>query len=225
MNKIEILKSIGKWALALITPIFILISIARLLISPAFVQLEYRMPGFPEDNYGMTQEERMEFAPYAVKYLMNREGIDYLADLEFKGGSKLFNERELSHMIDVKALVQVGIRVWIGLAASIIMIWLLAWKNNILDWFKQSISFSGLFTSSFLILISLLGLLNFDALFTSFHRIFFEDGTWLFYYTDTLIRLFPIRFWQDVVIAELILSLAAGLGLYFWFRKRASLNE
>ena len=225
MNKVELLKSIGKWILVLVMPIFILISIARILISPAYLQIEYRMPGFPEDHYGMPQEARLEFAPVAVKYVGNKEDIDYLANLEFESGSKLYNERELSHMVDVKDLVQVGKKVWVGLAAFIVMTWILAWKIKLLEWFKQSISFSGLITSSFLILISLLGIMNFDALFTSFHRIFFEDGTWLFYYTDTLIRLFPIRFWQDVVIAELVLSLATGLGLYFGFRKRALLDE
>jgi integral membrane protein (TIGR01906 family) len=43
-------------------------------------------------------------------------------------------------------------------------------------------------------------LINFDSLFTEFHRIFFEGDTWLFQTSDTLIRLFPLPLWQDAFI-------------------------
>ena len=33
--------------------------------------------------------------------------------------------------------------------------------------------------------------------FTVFHNIFFDSGTWTFFYTDSLIRLFPEQFWFD----------------------------
>ena len=42
--------------------------------------------------------------------------------------------------------------------------------------------------------------INFDRFFTTFHRIFFESGTWTVSYTDMLIRLFPPKFWSDVAI-------------------------
>jgi len=51
--------------------------------------------------------------------------------------------------------------------------------------------------------------INFDTLFTSFHRIFFEGDTWLFSYSNSLIRLFPLRFWQDVFIT------IGGLSIFF----------
>ena len=37
----------------------------------------------------------------------------------------------------------------------------------------------------------------FFSFFAGFHSLFFEGDSWLFLYSDTLIRLFPIRFWQD----------------------------
>lgn len=42
--------------------------------------------------------------------------------------------------------------------------------------------------------------LNWGDFFTTFHRIFFEGDTWTFPLSDTLIRLFPMRFWIDVAI-------------------------
>jgi len=61
---------------------------------------------------------------------------------------------------------------------------------------------------------------SFGVLFVAFHNIFFASGTWLFEYTDTLIRLFPERFWRDIFIYVGLFSLATGLGLYFIFRNK-----
>ena len=59
-------------------------------------------------------------------------------------------------------------------------------------------------------------LLAFRAFFTAFHRVFFEGDTWLFHYSDTLIRLFPERFWQDAFLWLGGLSLLAGGLLTRW---------
>ncbi len=225
MSKVDRLKTIGKWLVALIIPLFILISVSRLLMTPIFIQIEYRMPGFPEDSFGLSQEERLGYAPYAVDYLLNAGGIEYLGDLEFEDGGDLFNERELSHMVDVKDLVQAGVRVWLALFLFLVLVGVVCWRWKMQDWFKSALSLGGLLTVSSLVLISMIGIISFGALFTNFHRIFFEDGSWLFYYSDTLIRLFPIRFWQDAVIAEVLLSAAAGAGIWLGFRKKEISDE
>jgi hypothetical protein len=49
--------------------------------------------------------------------------------------------------------------------------------------------------------------------FTGFHTLFFEGDSWMFLYSDTLIRLFPIRFWQDAFLWAALLALAGGIGL------------
>jgi integral membrane protein (TIGR01906 family) len=54
---------------------------------------------------------------------------------------------------------------------------------------------------------------SFWQFFTVFHALFFEGDTWLFYYSDTLIRLFPMRFWQDAFIFVGVLTVGGGIGL------------
>jgi integral membrane protein (TIGR01906 family) len=60
---------------------------------------------------------------------------------------------------------------------------------------------------------------NFNALFVQFHQVFFEGGTWQFLWSDTLIRLFPLRFWQDAFIfiggASLVEALVLGAGAWW----------
>ncbi len=41
---------------------------------------------------------------------------------------------------------------------------------------------------------------SFNWLFTQFHALFFEGDSWIFLYSDTLIRLFPIQFWTTAFV-------------------------
>ena len=49
--------------------------------------------------------------------------------------------------------------------------------------------------------------------FAGFHHLFFTGDSWLFLYSDTLIRLFPIRFWEDAFLWAAVIALAGGVGL------------
>ena len=49
--------------------------------------------------------------------------------------------------------------------------------------------------------------------FAGFHSLFFEGDSWIFRYSDTLIRLFPIRFWQDTFLLAAVVALGGGIAL------------
>jgi integral membrane protein (TIGR01906 family) len=69
-------------------------------------------------------------------------------------------------------------------------------------------------------------LVDFDGLFTAFHHLFFEGDTWLFYYSDSLIRLFPMRFWRDAFILTggitILLALISALSRKGLLTKKAA---
>ena len=54
--------------------------------------------------------------------------------------------------------------------------------------------------------------------FACFHSLFFEGDSWLFLYSDTLIRLFPIRFWQDAFLWAAVIALGGGIALALGLR-------
>jgi integral membrane protein (TIGR01906 family) len=205
------------WLVTLIVPYLILVAIVRLLLTPFFLQVEYHTPNFPADPYGFSLNDRLHWAPYAVSYLVNNAGSQYLADLKLANGSPLFNADEVGHMVDVKNLVQVVLRGWLICAALFIIIGIWAWRSYWFVDFRYAVGRGGWLTVGLLVAILLLVLTSFDSLFIEFHRIFFPGGNWSFPTTDTLIRLFPLRFWQDCFIAvgglSLILGLIAGLTL------------
>ena len=197
----------------LAVPVVLSLAIVRLLLTPAFLQLEYRMPYFPPDTYGFDQAERLRYAELSRQYLLNEAGIDFLGELTFPDGELLFRERELSHMEDVKKVLGgVWLAFWVGaLVVADSALW--AWRRGGWQPYWQALSRGGWLTVGLLLTILVFTFLSFDALFVAFHRVFFEGDTWLFKYSDTLIRLFPIRFWQDVFIAFGVLTLGGGAAL------------
>lgn len=198
------------WLITLLVPVILVLGTVRLLLTPLFIQIEYRLPNFPPDRYGFSQAERLRWAEVARRYLLNDAGIEFLGDLQFEDGSPLYNERELRHMLDVKIVVR---RAMLVLYLSLAAVALLAfWFSRTGDWrdFRLALARGGWLTVGLLAALLLGIALSFNVLFVAFHRIFFEGDTWIFRYSDTLIRLFPVRFWQDAFLVAAGVPLLAG---------------
>ena len=215
------------YLVSLLTPIALTGAALRILLSPIYFNVEYRMPYFPVDEYGMTQEERLQWAPYAVEYLVNSADISYLGDLQFENGAPLYNERELSHMADVKNVVIGALRVWYLSLGILILLAILAQRSRWMPDYLNGLRRGGMWMIGLAVALGLIAGIGittnpdvFWEFFALFHAIFFEGDAWLFYYSDTLIRLFPIRFWQDAFLWAAILALGGGAGLAFGIRRR-----
>jgi len=215
------------WLVAILVP-FALIGLGmRVLLTPTFLQIEYNMPYFPPDQYGFTKEDRLHWAPYALDYLINSADISYLGDLTFDNGSPLYNERELSHMEDVKGVTKGALNVWYISLALLVMLGGWSWREGLMQTYRQGLMRGGWLMvglAGAIGLIVLVGLsINpnvFWNFFVGFHSLFFEGDSWLFLYSDTLIRLFPIRFWQDAFLFAAVIALGGGIGLGLGFRKK-----
>jgi integral membrane protein (TIGR01906 family) len=190
----------GLWIYALLIPVFLLMTIVRIFISPAFVKFEYQRPYFPIDTYGFSQEERLKWANYGIEYLNNDESIAFLGNLTFDNGKPLFIESELSHMEDVKQVVQGMLIAWYIVTLYLILFILASTLIKQRRALFMASSAGGWLTVILVSSILLYLMMDFDALFTTFHTFFFEGDTWLFRYSDTLIRLYPLVFWRDAFI-------------------------
>ncbi|MEW6504537.1 MAG: TIGR01906 family membrane protein [Chloroflexota bacterium] len=218
------LRSLVLYILLPAVVLFVMMTSIRLLMTPLFLTIEYNTPGFPPDAFGFTKEDRLHWANLSLRYLLNDEDISYLGDLRFEDGSPVFNERELRHMLDVKILVQQMIHAWVVLGIFILLTGVWAWRGKWLAdfWLTLARAGWGILIVIGLILVGVV--IGFSALFTGFHRIFFEGDTWLFNYSDTLIRLFPLRFWQDAFTLMGILSALGGIGLILMAKRRSTGN-
>jgi integral membrane protein (TIGR01906 family) len=185
--------------LTIALPVLLTIANVRLVMIPAFLSFEYNRADFPIDTYGLTTQDRLNYAPYAIDYLLNGEGISYLGNLRFPDDRPLYNEHELNHMRDVKNVVQATffISALGGVIAAVIAF--LLWRQSRSD-LRRSLRDGSLLTIGIIVTIVVLAVTSWDVFFTSFHNLFFAQGTWVFLYSDTLIRLFPEQFWFDAAL-------------------------
>ena len=221
------MKTTFSYLTSLLVPLALIGTALRILLTPFFFNIEYRMPYFPADDFGFTQQDRLKWAPYAVEYLVNSADISYLSDLKFEDGNPLYNDRELSHMADVKNVVRGALNIWFISLAILALLAMLAWRGDWIHEYINGLRRGGMWMIGFAVALGLIAGIGIAAnpnvfwqFFTFFHTLFFEGDSWLFYYSDTLIRLFPIRFWQDAFLAAAILALGGGAGLAFGIRKR-----
>jgi integral membrane protein (TIGR01906 family) len=201
------------WLITILLPLALTFLGLRLLLTHAFLEVEYRTPGFPADDYGFTLQDRLHWSKLSVDYLLNNADISYLGNLTFPDGSALFNERELSHMQDVKKVVHPAL--WIGYAVWFLMLGIGLWARFGGGWpeYVRGIQRGGWLTVGLVVIIGIFAGVDFWQFFTVFHGLFFTSGSWQFLYSDTLIRLFPLPFWQDAFLFAGVLDVAGGLAL------------
>ncbi len=199
-----------KVLLILAIPPFLLLTNIDLLTSSAFVRYEYGRADLPP-AVRFSPEERLSVAEKAVLYLRSDAGIELLGELKDEKGP-LFREKELTHMIDVKALWQRAFA-WqriLGVSIMLLLPPLLLRREM-----RRSVPFCLVWGSLLTLILPLLILipayLNFDWFFTRFHQLFFAEGSWIFDYSDTLIQLFPLRFWFDAFRALALLTVGEAV--------------
>jgi integral membrane protein (TIGR01906 family) len=202
------------WLVTLLMPVVLVMGAVRIVLNPWYLDFEYRTPGFPVEPYGFTLEDRLEYAGLALEYLVNDAGIEFLGELRFPDGELVpqpscsymddcnlqYNERELKHMLDVKNVLSAALNVWLVSLLVVVGLGIWAWRGGWLSQFRQGLSRGGLWTLVLIAVILAVVLAAFGVFFVFFHNLFFEEGTWMFFYSDTLIRLFPERFWRDTFL-------------------------
>ena len=206
--------------ITVILPFILLMSCVILVFTPAFLTYEYKKPDFPPDPYGFTLEQRIDYGTASVYYItetIHRYGDDFLAGLRIDEDTPLYNERELSHMKDVKVVYQASRAVLGVMLIFVILTILLVWKNpDSLGGFLRALRNGAWLTIALIGVVIVLIMTSFDALFDGFHRIFFTEESWLFWESDSLIRLFPEKLWVDGFTLTAALTLIfAGLIIIF----------
>ena len=203
MKNLDIAK-IVRWLVVLAIPFFLTLGTLRLIItweSPSYPEFEY--PRISPDRFGFSNEDRFELAVANIDYLRSsrpaEDVIFILEDLRIPGTEEsLYNQREIGHMLDVKSLVDTfRTLTWI-LAIIVVggLIFLLARSETRIEGYK-ALMHGGILTTVILLIVLVLILISWNLVFTHFHELLFPPDTWTFNYSDSLIRLFPEKFWFD----------------------------
>ncbi len=200
------------WVVTVWVPVVLVLLSVRLVMSPWFLQFEYTRPDFPADLYGFSTEDRLRYGPVAIEYMLGDEGIEVLRNLDFGATGARFTERELDHMVDVKIVTQGALTVLkVGLGVLAAMAVVLRRDPHIL---RASLRRGAALTLGLIAAVVVGAVVAWDVFFTLFHQAFFADGTWVFLYSDTLIRLYPERFWFDAALMVGGLAVVGALVLF-----------
>jgi integral membrane protein (TIGR01906 family) len=211
----KLLLTVIRWLVILAMPFFLGMGTIRLIIAWDYPRFEYGR--IPPDQFGFTPEERLALAHGTLAYLRQpepaEEVIFLLEDMRLPDSDQpLYNEREISHMLDVKIVADAMKRVvWIS---AVIVVFGLAFllmraETRLYGW--RTLMYAGLATVIALAAIAVFIFVGWNTFFVQFHQLLFPAGTWTFAYTDSLIRLFPERFWFDIGVLISVGTLLQGI--------------
>jgi integral membrane protein (TIGR01906 family) len=213
--------------IVLLLPVFLALTNVRILMTSSFARWEYAKPGFPDPTI-VPLKDRQPIVDTTLAYVKGAGDESLIADLTFDDGRPVYNQREVRHLTDVRVLVRQT--TLLHIASGLILLLAaayLAWSGR-----GQAVA-RALATGSALTIgiiggIGLVAAFGFRFFFVRFHRIFFQGETWLFPSTDTLIQVFPEKFWFDasllIVILTLVEAAAIGVVALMWLgirRRRA----
>ena len=175
--------------LALSTLVLLFLANYRLVVfeEPYFRAVQ-RTRGVPETIAGYNTTEMLHLT---VSYLKNERSA---LETEF------FTENEKSHLADVKHLISGFNRAFFILTLIELLLLVALFRvtkpQSPARYVKQALLFSGI--GVFAVVILVYGLAsNFNALFVSFHEIFFT-GNWMFPAESNMLALVPEQFFSDV---------------------------
>jgi integral membrane protein (TIGR01906 family) len=211
--------------IALAVPAILVVNGFRVLATDTFVEWELGSDGFPADPYGLDTEQRTALARTGLRSIQpGSEGIAVLERATLPDGSGAFEERELTHMRDVRTLFGAALRAQLIAVIAIAALALLLLRTRLRAAVPAGLLAGSLATLAIAILAIPVIVLGFDGFFTRFHEVFFSGDSWQFSNSDTLIRIYPERFWVDVsrITAAIAVGQALLLAALSWWWLRAA---
>jgi integral membrane protein (TIGR01906 family) len=217
------------WVRSLVSLVFVLL-LPLLIIGTSLRGLvtdrDFMLRGFRDNQVaattGLDDPQLQRIADAFVTYFQSPPGQIQMQVTAFGQSRPLFNDREVAHMEDVQALIQVFFRLQIVAAAAVLLRlgFALVFDRGVVPLGREMLWSTGLMVG-LVVLVAVLSLLDFDALWTRFHQIAFRNDLWLLDpRTDYLIMLFPEPFWFTATIRmatsvalQTVLVAVIGLGL------------
>jgi integral membrane protein (TIGR01906 family) len=211
-------------AFVLLLPLLVISTSLRGLVTDRDLMLR----GFRDNQVavttGLDDAQLARIADAFVAYFQGPPGQIQMQVTAFGQPRALFNDREVTHMEDVQALIQWFLHMQF-VAAAVVAVRIAA--GVVFDRTPGPIGREMLWSTGLMValvvLVGVLSLVDFEGLWTRFHQIAFRNDLWQLDPTrDYLIMLFPEPFWftatirmATTVALQTVLLAVVGLALIF----------
>lgn len=179
---------------------------------------------------GIGGEELGRAARELINYFNSgEESIQITVVTEGGEDLDLFNEREITHLKEVKGLIGLCYNLQVASFGCLAAIAIggFVWKRRRFWPLVAKMALGGgALTIALLIFVGIAALVDFNWLFLSFHRLFFGGDTWILDPAmDYLIMMFPAGFFYDAalfIVGAIIVEalIIGGIGGFFVLRRR-----
>lgn len=167
------------------------------------------------EEAGLAQERMLAVAEQVRAFTVDGTG----ALPEQVEGRAAFDAEAVSHLEDVHDVMAMA-RMFTAICAAIGIVWaILLTRNQRFIRLRDGLLAGAVIPLAAVVVVGIVGLVDFDLFFSAFHGVFFEAGTWTFPYDSLLIQLFPIEFWMAsgvALVAFVMLFSAALAALGVW---------
>ncbi len=198
-------KVLASLLVVVLSPIVFVGVPTRLAFNEWFIEWEYSKADFPKDRYGLEDSYRKYLAKLGLRAVLSDEGMEEFKRAKLPNGKKAFTPREVKHMEDVKRLLSLFFPfLYISILLSALALLCIGDGRLI----GKTLIASSLFSFFLVTAVAVLSVTNYDLAFELFHNYVFDPYSWRFRYTDTLLRIYPMKLWYD---GTLFVLTSAGL--------------
>jgi len=181
------------WLAAFLIPVILFGISLNILLTPAYIRFEYAMPHIPADEYGFSKSERFQWAAQTMDYLTNGKQTRTLSRLEFENGTPVFSNYEITLVDQIKSSLRKAFSFREISLGMLFILGVFAWAGDWAAKFVNGVKRGGWLT------IGSAGILGIALITLKGIQPQFDLQS-----TDTLLRLFPIRLWQDAFLWMMI---------------------
>ena len=221
----KIIKIIAKWLFVICIPVILLTASVTLAANSGWL---YRY-GFDkydvDETTGLEHPELEKAADGLISYFKSGEELIDITVIKDGETFQLFNEREIEHLKDVRALFRLVYWLLLGtIIYSLVYVGtsLFLWKER--QRTAQGLVYGGGLTLALMVAMGVVTLVDFNWFFYRFHLISFANDLWMLNpATDYLIMLFPQGFWYDAALFCVLLTVMGALilgGVGWWLQRK-----
>ena len=200
------------------------IVVVPLFLTTSSISWAFNSPGLYNDGFekyyisrisGITDADLRQVGADIRHYINSGDEPLVVTTRIFGEERDLFNNREISHMKDVKQLVR-GVYVLALVSAAYLAAMIIVgfgWqKARFVPALAKRLTWGGGLTLILMVVFGISALVGFDSVFLKFHQLSFANDLWqLDPRTDYLVRIFPQHFWFDATMWVSLRVIAGAL--------------